>query len=92
MGKKETEPCDVTEIISENNAFLYRFYTDTTTWFEIMHFSGNYPLIKIRQSPGNRVNYEVNEDGVIELKTNDGEVVVKIRITGYVTNADVIDD
>ena len=90
MGKKR-EPCDVTEIISENNAFLHRFFTDTTTLFEIMDVSGNYPLIKIRQSPGNRVKYEVNKDGVMELKTNDGEVVVKIRITGYVTNADVID-
>ena len=66
------------------------FHTGTPTRFEIMDISGNRPLIKIRQGD-QRVTYEVNDSDVIKLKTRDGDVVVEIRITGYVTEVDIID-
>lgn len=57
--------------------------------FEVMDTSGNRPIIKIRQSGGNRVTHEVNDNDVIKLKTGN-EVVVEIKVTGYVTKVDII--
>lgn len=59
--------------------------------FEVMDTSGNRPIIKIRQSPGNRVTHEVNDNDVIKLKTGNDEVVVEIKVTGYVTQVDIIE-
>ena len=66
------------------------FNTDKPIRFEIMDTSGNRPLIKIKQSSGNRVTSEVNENDVIKLKTSSDEVVVEIKVTGYVTKVDII--
>lgn len=67
--------------------FFFSTYTATPspTRFDIMDVSGNCPLLKIRQSSGNRVTPEVKENKTIKLKRSDGEVVVEIRVTGYTT-------
>ena len=59
--------------------------------FEVMDTSGNRPIIKIRQSRENPVTHEVNDNDVIKLKkTSDNEVVVEVKVTGYVTQVDII--
>ena len=64
--------------------------TGKPTRFEIMDTSGNRPLIKIRQSQPSPVTHEINENDVIKLKTSDDKVVVEIRVTGYVTDVDIL--
>ena len=66
------------------------FNAGKPTRFEIMDTSGNRPLIKIRQSRQNPVTHETNENDVVKLKTSNDEVVVEIRVTGYVTDVDIV--
>ena len=66
------------------------FNAGKPTRFEIMDTSSNRPLIKIRQSRQNPVTHETNENDVIKLKTSNDEVVVEIRVTGYVTDVDIV--
>ena len=75
--------------------FFFSTYTATPspTRFDVMDISGNFPLLKIRQSRGNRVTSEVKENETIKLKRSDGGVVVEIRVTGYTaTKVDIQDE
>ena len=54
-----------------------------------MGISGNRSYIYIRQSSANRVSAYINEGDLIKLKTSTGEVVVEIKVTGYVTDVDL---